>query len=211
MLPWLDPRHFLAHCVRCGTRGAPLCRSCRALPIATAETPAGHRVSAIGAYAGYLGQCLRRLKYHDETHLAFPLGRALADLLTRSECLPRRSVLVPVPLHPARLVERGYNQSALVGRVLAGNTDSRVVTSVLLRTEQRAAQAGLSGRERRTNLLDAFLARAEERPLSRVFLVDDVVTTGSTIDACSAALARVGIEVSGVLACAIADGRPSGS
>jgi len=168
-------------------------------------------VSAIGPYSGHLGQCVRRLKYHDETHLAFPLGRALGLLLARAQRLPEGTLILPVPLHPARLVERGYNQSALIGRALARGTGVRVVTGVLLRTEARAAQAGLSGRERRANLLGAFVARSCEPQQAPVFLLDDVVTTGSTIDACSGALLQIGVEIAGVLACAIADGRTSGA
>lgn len=211
MLVHLDPRYWLACCVRCGVRGGVLCPDCLRLPLEACRTPGGLTVHGLGHYTGRLGECVRRLKYRDETHLAFPLGRALRTLAERSGLFQGRPLLLPVPLHPMRLAERGYNQSALVGRHVASPHGARLVTSCLFRSEVRRAQATLSGAERRTNMLGVFRADAPrdrrlERPGPRVevFLLDDVVTTGSTADACAAALAQVGVSVGAVLACAIA-------
>jgi ComF family protein len=215
MLAHLDPRHWLASCVRCGLGSGVLCEGCTKLPFHLGRTPGGLEVKSIAPYAGHLGECLRRLKYHDETHLAFPLGRALRALAENSALASQKLLLLPVPLHPARLAERGYNQSALIGRQLASGPGARLVTGCLFRHTMRTAQAQLSGAERRTNMLGVFRALPAKAPrsesaLSEIFLLDDVVTTGSTVDACAAALASVGIQVRAVLACAIAgEGRDS--
>jgi len=206
MLAQLDPRRLLARCVRCGLRGTVLCPECLRFPLTTSRTPVGLPVFALGRYDGHLADCVRRLKYHDETHLAYPLGRALRELTARSRIDLSGAALLPVPLHPLRLAERGYNQSALIGRHLVGPSGARLETSCLVRTEVRTAQALLSAAERRANLDGAFAARvARARSVgSPVFLLDDVVTTGSTADSCATALRAIGLGVTGVLACAVA-------
>lgn len=209
MLERFDPRYFLARCVRCNLRGSPLCPRCASVPAARTYTPSGHCVRAIGPYAGPVGERVRRLKYGDETHLAYPLGRALHQLLHESVPCLRDAILVPIPLHPTRLSSRGYNQSALVSRALSRRKGPHVALDLLERTSQGPSQARLSGEARRANLLDGFVARAPMKAATetvrRIFLVDDVVTTGSTIDACAAALQHSGLTIEGVFACAIAD------
>jgi len=206
MLGRLDPRHWLARCVRCGCPGGELCGVCAEHPLAIGHTPRGLLIQSVGRYAGHLAECIRRLKYHDETHLAFPLGRALRTLTHDSALFEGSPSVIPVPLHATRLAERGYNQSALVARHFASSSGARVVTSCLFRREARKAQAQLSASERRSNVLGAFQAQPLGRAGARsaVLLLDDVVTTGSTIDACAAALERIGVTVQGVLSCALA-------
>jgi ComF family protein len=205
MFEYLDPRHFLARCVRCDLRGAPLCGGCAADPPALTSTPAGHRVFAIGLYTSAVGERVRRLKYGDETHLAYPLGHALRQLTAALAPTIGDALLVPVPLHPMRLASRGYNQSALVARAMVRHGGPRIALDLLHREAQGPSQAGLSGRERRANLVDGFAAPRRVAPGRPIFLVDDVVTTGSTIDACAAALKCAGLSIAGVFACAIAD------
>lgn len=205
MLERLDPRYLLARCVRCDLRGAPLCAECAADPAALTVTPAGHRVFAIGPYASPVGERVRRLKYGDETHLAYPLGRALRHLSAVLGVAAGDALLVPVPLHPMRLASRGYNQAALVARAMKGRGGPCLALDLLHREAQGPSQARLSGRERRANLVDGFAARRETGAGRPIFLVDDVVTTGSTVDACAAALQCAGLTIGGVFACAIAE------
>jgi ComF family protein len=104
-------------------------------------------------------------------------------------------LLVPVPLHPLRLRQRGYNQSALI----ALGTGRKIDARALERIRDTPPQAGLGAEQRRRNLAGAFRARAERVRGRRVILVDDVVTTGATVEAASRELLRAGAQSVDVL------------
>jgi ComF family protein len=166
-------------------------------------TATGLQVVALGAYAEPLAGQIRALKYQEETHFAARLGRRLARHVPDEW---RDAVLLPVPLHPARLVERGYNQAALVARAVGRTAQLAVEFELLRRTKQTTAQARLAGHERRRNTADAFSVQARRSPGSRAgfVLVDDVVTTGATLEAARGALWEAGYRVWGALALAAA-------
>jgi ComF family protein len=105
---------------------------------------------------------------------------------------PRPERIVPVPLHPRRLRERGFNPSALLARSLAREHRSRFDASLLLRVRDTPSQTGLGRRARRANLRGAFQVRPGARAPQVIWLVDDVVTTGSTLIECARALRRAG-------------------
>jgi ComF family protein len=100
-------------------------------------------------------------------------------------------LLLPVPLHPSRLSERGFNQSLEIARWSARRLCLPLAPGLAVRVRATAPQAGLSSGDRRANLRDAFLAGTAVRGLN-IGLVDDVVTTGSTVTALSAALLDAG-------------------
>jgi ComF family protein len=102
-------------------------------------------------------------------------------------------VVVPVPLHPRRLRERGFNQSALLAQALAEGHGLRLVEGALTRREHTPPQTGLSAAQRRANVARAFVVRRRAPVTGRiVVLVDDVVTTGATARACARALVSAG-------------------
>lgn len=142
---------------------------------------------------------ITRLKYGDETIFAGHLGRALAEIIPLAW---RDAQMLPVPLHPRRLAERGYNQAALLAVAAGRHTHIKVSTGTLSRSRQTQPQARLGRGERAQNLQDAF--RVAGLSGARVILVDDVVTTGHTVDACAHALSMSGNNVVGVLCCALA-------
>jgi ComF family protein len=146
---------------------------------------------AFGAFGGALATALRRLKYQDRPDLAAPLGH-LARQAARQAGLTA-DLVVPVPLHPRRLVDRGYNQAALLAAQVAVELDAPLLARGLVRLRNTPQQAHLDRAARLDNVRQAFRARL---PLAiqgrRVVLVDDVATTGATLTACSEALLAAG-------------------
>jgi ComF family protein len=133
------------------------------------------------------------LKYADRHDGVRLLGRWLAS--AGAELLPHADVLVPVPLHPWRLWQRRFNQSALLAQALARQTGHPVTANVLIRVRRTASQVGLSPDQRRRNVEGAFRIRATPHRTvdgRSVVLVDDVRTTGATVEACARALRRAG-------------------
>ena len=103
-------------------------------------------------------------------------------------------VIVPIPVHKSRLRARGYNQAEVVAELLAGYMNIPVEKKILKRTSKTIAQKELTVEERRENLKDAFIAEQIPIPWERVLLLDDIYTTGSTMDAAAEALKKCGIR-----------------
>jgi ComF family protein len=148
----------------------------------------------IYAYGGRASQAVRRLKFERATALAAPMAADIARAFNR---LPAEwDVIVPVPIHPIRRRQRGFNQAELLCESLPPNL---VQTRFLRRTRHTRPQVGLPAAERLINLKGAFTAAPSVHGL-KVLLVDDVVTTGGTIVHCAEALTAAGAERVGVLA-----------
>jgi len=143
---------------------------------------------------------LQQLKFHQKLHLATLLGELLADgLKGREEPLPE--CLLPVPLHPQRLRERGYNQALELARVLSSRLNIPLETTICMRQRETAPQTALDGKERRRNLRGAFTVREVTLP-RHIAIIDDVVTTGTTVSELASTLRRSGVERVEVWACA---------
>ncbi|HEY4158716.1 MAG TPA: ComF family protein [Polyangiaceae bacterium] len=159
-------------------------------------------VYAGARYGEPLASAIVRFKYKNYPELASGLAQLM---LPGSELLGVEpgDVWVPVPLHAQRLAERGYNQAALLARELARRTAGRVAPRALARLRDTAQQAKQDRAARQRNVAGAFVVR--RAPSARVILVDDVVTTGSTLRACIAALKAAGCLVLGCVAVARAE------
>ncbi len=131
------------------------------------------------------------MKYRDIRALAAPLAQLLFEYLSTHD-VPGE-VLVPVPLHPRRLRERGYNQSGLLARELGRLSGMTVLRDCLVRRRYAPPQAGTSTvEERRRNVTGVFSCRNDRPRGKQVLLIDDVSTSGATLDACAAALKESG-------------------
>jgi ComF family protein len=175
---------YCAACDRPLRAGSVFCTSCGELePAPPGRTPAGITVTALGAYAPPLSIAITRMKFSHRPDLALRLAELVSAELARS--LAGQHV-VPVPLHSARLAERGFNQSALIAHALSRRARAHYAPHAIQRLRDTGHQSRLSARERRTNVSAAFQA-APAVAGRAIVLVDDVVTPGATIDARSAA------------------------
>ena len=182
-------------CMKCGRsideEESRYCHSC--------ETRERHfeRNLALLFYDDCMRRCMAAVKYHHKKEYLAPLGRMLA--LKFSEELRRfeADCLLPVPLHHSRRRIRGFNQAEELARELARETGTPLFTDVLLREKKTVAQKSLGADARIRNLAAAFRAEeglVRERKIRRVILVDDIYTTGSTLEACSQVLRAAGVE-----------------
>jgi len=136
-------------------------------------------------------KAIHQLKYRNLKTISPCLAELLADYL-RSNPLPGEA-LVCVPLYPRRLRERGYNQSSLLAGELGRRIDLPVIEDCLIRVKQAQPQVRTVGvEERRRNVADAFVCRDERVNDKQIILIDDVCTSGATLESCAAALKNKG-------------------
>ncbi|MBW1689544.1 MAG: ComF family protein [Deltaproteobacteria bacterium] len=144
-------------------------------------------------YAGPIMNAIQRFKYNSETHLAAPLGGLLAAFARTSLTQPEEFVTVPVPLHKHRLRERGFNQSLLLAKAVASELGTPLNCLSLIRKRDTRSQTGLRRKERRKNVANAFsVTSAAIFKGKKVLLVDDVLTTGYTLQECARTLKKFG-------------------
>jgi ComF family protein len=177
-------------CSRCGLPGpVATCGACLADP------PAFDSLAAGGLFGGPLADAVYALKYRDRPAVARPLGAWLA----RRVALPTTAVVVSVPLGRRRRLDRGYDQAALLAAAIARHARLPRLPAALRRTRETPPQVGRTRAARTRNVAGAFAA--SPRVAGRdVVLVDDVVTTGATADACAVALKASGARSVLVLA-----------
>ncbi len=200
---------YPSRCAACGRRGDWVCANCDAAlpryappwclgcgvpadygPCRCSDLPTSiSALRSVAPYDGWLRRAVVRFKYEEEWARADHLSAALAESMRQWHDL---DALVPVPLHPERLRRRGYNQSALLAEG-AGRHLALTVLPALQRVRATPHQVGLGAAERRRNVEDAFAVTAGMQIVDKTLvLVDDVVTTGSTLGACAAALMSAG-------------------
>ncbi|MFK7956558.1 MAG: double zinc ribbon domain-containing protein [Lysobacterales bacterium] len=158
-----------------------VCGRCQRSP------PAFQQVVAALSYSTPVDMLVRSYKFDGTLHL----GRLLSDLFLYRCAPPRVDVLLPVPLHDNRLQLRGFNQSVELGRFLARALNIPLQSDWLSRTRDSVAQSTLLARDRRRSMAGLFIGSSQVAG-QKVALVDDVVTTGSTANACALALRRAG-------------------
>lgn len=170
-------------CVLCGQQhggGAAFCSRTNALDSAVAW----------GYHTGPLRKVIHRLKYQRDLALGEALCQNLEAVVMQAGM--QVDIAAPVPLAAGRERDRGYNQAAILALPLAAGLGVRYAPRIIRRVRETESQVGLSLRERQENVADAFRARPDLIGGKRVLLVDDVLTTGSTLDAAAQALKEAG-------------------
>jgi ComF family protein len=181
----LPPATLVCPGCACPRADGTCCPACRQNPDIALT-----RVWAAFAYAFPLDMLLPRLKFHADV----AAGRVLTQCV-RERCtgLPRPQALVPIPLHPGRLRERGYDQVLELARPLARALALPLRDDLLRRQRATAAQTRLDAAARQRNLQDAFSVRPGVALPAQVTLFDDVMTTGATLHAAASALRAAGV------------------
>ena len=183
LLPWI-----MTGCEICGTEllEAGVCGGCQ-----SRRPYYDHAVIPFKYREPVSGQ-IQLLKYNDQLRYATSLGAMICRRVWKDPT-PAPDLLIPVPLHRARLRQRGFNQALEIARRIGAELGVEVSHSLLERIKNTVSQTGLGKRQRRSNVKGAFKALALIQH-AHVALVDDVVTSGSTVNAAARALKRAGVE-----------------
>lgn len=185
-LPYVPGRR----CARCGKPVEPyemLCDDCRKVPHVYDEG------RGVFLYNDVMKQTMIRLKYKQRREYGRVLGGLVYEAEKNAIRRWRPEALIPVPIYKKKLETRGYNQAEEIARPIAERAGVPLLSNLLVRVRQTEAMKSLSATERRNNLTGAFtIGKQPGRPLKSVIVVDDIYTTGATIDACAEVLRRAG-------------------
>ncbi|MDF1516061.1 MAG: ComF family protein, partial [Anaerolineae bacterium] len=181
-------------CPRCGRPWAAkgVCHICLAMPMTIAPIRSAH------LYEGPIRDAIHALKFRGATPLSTLLAQQMAQAWRNYHL--HSDVLIPVPLHPKREAQRGYNQSVLLAKVLGQVLNVPVVQDELERKRDTASQTHLNREERLKNVAGAFACKTKNRFTGmQITLIDDVTTTGATLQASARALMAYGADKVGAL------------
>lgn len=135
-----------------------------------------------------------RFKYHNKRSYGRLFAEEMAECYGKWIASKGIEVIIPVPLHPSKKRKRGFNQAEILAGILAEATGIPIQTDVLFRIKKSRPQKMLDPQERRENLKGAFAVSKRWKPCRNVLLIDDIYTTGSTIERCAGMLKKAGAE-----------------
>ncbi|MBQ8815748.1 MAG: ComF family protein [Lachnospiraceae bacterium] len=179
------------YCMRCGKglsdQETEYCHDCRKYPHKFVRGRSLYRYESVAG-------SLFRFKYKGRQEYADFFGEELYRYLGRDIRAMQIEAVVPVPLHKSRLKERGYNQAALLGKALAKRCELAFREDIVIRHRKTVPQKQLSRKERQNNLKRAFKLTENDVKLNTLLIVDDIYTTGSTVDALAEVLLGGGVR-----------------
>jgi ComF family protein len=138
-----------------------------------------------------MAEIIQSFKY-DDNRVVLPAFAALKESLPHLRGMQEPDLILPVPLHRERLRQRGFNQALILARTFFPHLQARIETTALVRTRRTVAQTGLSGAARRKNIKGAFKAVEAKVVGRKILLIDDVFTTGTTVNECARILCKAG-------------------
>ncbi len=162
-------------------------------------------VIAWGTYGGAIKRAIATMKYENHPEIARPLGEWLGETWLQNYGYENSFMVVPIPMHPEKQKERGFNQAELIAKSFCQTTGLKLKVNGLQRVKKTEALFGLSATQRQETLVEAFDIGKDfiEPPNVPVILVDDIYTTGTTINSAIETLSKSGITVSGIAAVAV--------
>jgi ComF family protein len=161
-------------------------------------------ILASGNYSGTLKRAIAQCKYHNHPQLGYYLGELLAKTWLANPPYNSQVIAIPIPLHPDKQRQRGFNQAELIAKGFCQHTGIKLNQS-LLRVKSTEAQFQLNPTDRQQNLSDAFALKPGHKLQGRsIILIDDIYTTGATINAASQALQNASANIVGITVSAIA-------
>jgi len=152
---------------------------------------------SVTTYQGIMKKCIHLLKYQKQVKLVQPLGNLIIAYLLKNQSIRMEKIelIVPVPLYNEDYQKRGFNQSALLGRYVADYFLIPFSESLLVKEKPNESQVGLSKKERRNNVKKVYgISLSHKIEASNILLIDDIYTTGATIEACSKELRKIRVE-----------------
>lgn len=203
-IPGAGELHICAMCLeRLPHVKSPLCKICGIPFIGTgedhtcgqclAQTPHFDIARAHLLYEESARELIHHFKYSNKTHLRRPLALLALDGLTEFIAKSTPDLIIPVPLHRSRLRSRGFNQAVLLGDLFSSRLSIPMLADGLIRTRQTEPQIELSAEDRKNNVKGAFSAnRPDDLSGKSILLLDDVMTTGSTVNECAKVLKKSG-------------------
>jgi len=206
---------FPKTCVSCKEEGFWICPKCRQkiILVKSLTCPKCNRITKQGQVClrcsktsclkglivaahyneGALKEAIHKYKYEGVSDIAKDLGKILSDILKSR--WHKFAVLIPVPLHKKRQARRGYNQAELLAKEISQICKYKVINNKLVRIKFSKSQVELSGRARRENIKNAFLWKGKDEVKGKnVLVVDDVYTTGATLEECAKTLKSAGAK-----------------
>ena len=173
------------HCAEPNPAGGDICPRCLLNP------PRWQKMIAPYCYEGLVREYLLQLKYNEAMHLANSLCRYCNDAFSFQS--PAPEVLIPVPLYRERLFKRGFNQADEIARCWSHRLGIKIDRTAVTRNRHTPSQSGLNANQRTVNLRNAF-AYAPRHQYRHVAIIDDIVTTGSTVQEITRLLHQQGVE-----------------